>query len=461
MRRFLSCLALLALVGCADPALVDCIDSTPVEPDDLPTDLWKRKGGEDWPCFLGPRGDSTSAEKGLIAPWPKAGPKILWEKKIGIGYSMPTVSRGRLFLFDRIRHLCRLRAFNAETGDSLWEFTYRTAYVDMYGYNGGPRCSPVVDGNRVYIYGPEGMLHCLRGSTGKLLWKVDTVADFGVVQNFFGVGSTPVIKGGLLLTMVGGSPPGTMGPALDQKNNGTALVAFDKLTGKVKYKTGDDLASYASPVLATINKRRWCFLFARNGLLALEPATGKVDFHYPWRADLLESVNASNPVVVGNRVLISECYGVGSTLLEVKPGGYKVVWSDKGKGRKKSLMTHWMTPVHVNGYVYGSSARHKPDAELRCVEFATGKVMWSKPGLTRASLLLVDGHFVCLGENGELRLLKVNPKKYEEVSSATLEDDKGNALLKEPCWAAPIISHGLMWVRGEGRLVCLEVLKGK
>src|SRR5262249_30497888 len=162
-------------------------------------------------------------------------------------------------------------------------------------------------------------------------------------------------------------------------------------------------------------KRRWCFLFARGGLLALEPSTGKVDFHYPWRAKDFESVNASNPVVVGNRVLLTEGYGAGSALLEGRPGGYKVVWTDAGKGRRKSLECHWMTPIQVGGYVYGSSGRHPRDAELRCVELATGKVMWREPGLTRCSLLLVDNHFVCLGEEGTLRLLRVNPKKYDEV----------------------------------------------
>jgi outer membrane protein assembly factor BamB len=165
--------------------------------------------------------------------------------------------------------------------------------------------------------------------------------------------------------------------------------------------------------------------------------------------------------VVGERVFISECYQVGGALLDIKPGGgFKEVWTDKEKGRKKSLATHWMTPIHVDGYVYGSSGRHQNEAELRCVELATGKVMWSEPGLTRASLLLVDGHFVCLGEDGTLLLLKVNPKKYEEVSRATLLDG-ATPMLKEPCWAAPILSHGLLWVRGEDRLVCLEVMKAK
>jgi hypothetical protein len=227
------------------------------------------------------------------------------------------------------------------------------------------------------------------------------------------------------------------------------------------------LASYAGPVLATLGERRWCFVFARGGLVGLDPATGKVDFHFPWRSRELESVNASNPVVVGKRVFISETYGPGSALLEVGPGACKEVWTDGDKGiRDKSMQCHWNTPIHVGGYLYGCSGRHLNNAELRCIELATGKVKWRKRGLTRTSLLLVDNHFICLGEDGILRLLKVNPEKYEEVSSVELKrldangkpDPQGEPLLKEPCWAAPILSHGLLYVRGADRLVCLELI---
>jgi outer membrane protein assembly factor BamB len=161
--------------------------------------------------------------------------------------------------------------------------------------------------------------------------------------------------------------------------------------------------------------------------------------------------------VAGDLVLISECYGVGSSVLKVKPGGYEVVWSD-GRKRDRSLMTHWNTPIHVDGYVYGSSGRHTQEAELRCIELATGKVQWSQPRLTRSSLLYADGHFVCLGEDGALRLLKANPKQYEEVWKLVLRTPEGEPLLKYPAWAAPILSHGLLYVRGKDRLVCLELI---
>src|SRR5262249_55102080 len=161
--------------------------------------------------------------------------------------------------------------------------------------------------DRVYAYGAEGVLHCLRVADGKPLWKVDTAAEFNVIQNFFGVGSTPVVEGDLLIAQVGGSPKGSNPEEFTKlKGNGSGIVAFDKYTGKIRYRISDELASYSSPVLATINGRRWCFVLARGGLVGFEPASGKVDFHFPWRADSLESVNASNPVVVGDHVFISE-----------------------------------------------------------------------------------------------------------------------------------------------------------
>ena len=472
--RWVLCLGCVLLAGCGPAseqtvALADDRDErVKAGPDDRPPpDLRTRKSGHDWPCFLGPTGNSVSTEKGIRTAWPVAGPRLVWERSIGIGYAMPSIARGRLFLFDRVRNRNRLRCWKAENAEPLWLFEYPTNYRDMYGYNGGPRCCPVVDGDRVYLFGPEGMLHCVRARDGKLVWKIDTRAEFGVIQNFFGVGSTPVVDGDLLLVQVGGSPKGSENVTFeDLKGNGTGLVAFDKYTGKVKYRATSELASYAAPVLATIGKRRWCFLFARGGLVGLNPASGKVDFHFPWRSNLLESVNASSPVVVGNRVLIGECYGVGSAVLDVKPGGYKEVWTDRDKGRRKSLMPHWMTPIHVDGYVYGSSGRHKEEAQLRCIELATGKVMWKEPNLTRCSLLLVDGHLVCLGEDGWLRLLKVNPKKYEERASVQLRqagkdgkpDPDALPLLAEPCWAAPLLANGLLYVRGRDRLVCLELI---
>jgi outer membrane protein assembly factor BamB len=421
----------------APPPAVEAA-APPTEATTVP-DLRTRKTGSDWPCFLGPAGTSVSTEKGILTPWPREGLRIVWQMRTGNGYGMPAISLGRLFQFDRHGDQARLTCLKSETGEFLWKFEYPTKYEDAFGYSNGPRCCPVVDGDRVYIHGAEGMLHCLRVTDGKLLWTVDTHA----------------------VVHVGGSPrTNEVVPFMELKGNGSGLVAFEKLTGKVRYRVSDELASYASPTLATIHGRPWGFVFARGGLLGFEPATGKIDFHFPWRARVLESVNASNPVVVGDRVLITEAYGPGSALLRVKPGGHEVLWTDADKGRDKSLQCHWNTPIHHEGYVYGSSARYPNHAELRCVELESGRVMWRERGLNLASLFMVDGHFLCLTEEGLLLLLRVTPKEYQEVSRLELTE-RGRPLLEYPCWAAPILAQGLLYVRGKDRLVCLELIPRK
>lgn len=419
-------------------------------------DLGTRQEGVDWPCFLGPNRDGTSPETGIR--WPKEGPRLVWQRPLGEGFGTCSIARGRLFQFDRHGDKARLTCMKSETGEELWRFETAMDYQDGYGDNNGPRCVPVVDDDRVYTFGPEGRLHCVSAVDGKLLWRKDTSADFGVVPNFFGVGSTPIVEGELLIAHIGGSPPGS--PLLtsgELRGNGSGIVAFDKRTGAVKYKITDELASYASPVTATIGGRRWGFVFARGGLVGFEPATGKVDFHFPWRAPAITTVTIANPVVVGDRVFVSEAYSVGSAVLKVRPGGYDVAWQD-GRKRDRAFSAYWNTPIHADGHLYGSSGMQGAAAELRSIEFATGTVKWSVPGLTQCALLHVDGHFVSLSEEGSLRLVKVNPAKYEEVAQLDLKGDDGRPLLRYPVRAAPVLSHGLLYVRGADRLVCLELI---
>lgn len=427
--------------------------------DTEPPSLWTRQGGSDWGQFLGPTGDGKSSEQGITTEWPEAGLPIVWQRQLGEGYAPPSVAAGRLFIFDRTGDNARLTCVHAETGEQLWQFTYPTDYTDQYGYDGGPRCQPIVDEDRVYILGPDGMLHCLTVADGKPVWKLNVNEKFGVVENFFGVGAAPVIEGDLLIMQVGGSPPGSP-PTIsgEVKGNGSGIVAFNKRTGEVVYKITDELASYSTPTLATIDGRRWCFVFARGGLVGFNPADGKVDFHYPWRADTVESVNAASPVVIGDLVFISECYDVGSSLLKVRPGGYDVVWKDAERGRP-NMATHWNTPIHIDGYLYGSSGRHSGGAELRCIEVKTGKIMWSVPRLTRSQLTYIAGHFIVLTEFGQLFLIRPNAAKFEPVAAWLPVDDAGKELLEYPAWAAPVVSYGLMYVRGKDRLLCVELRK--
>jgi len=438
--------------------------------------LTKPVVGEDWPRFLGPRADGTSTETNLIDNWGANGPPLVWEKTVGTGYSAPSVAKGLLVLHHRLKDEEIVEAFRASDGSPMWKYAYPTRFVDPYGYNNGPRGTPLLTSNRCYTFGAEGKLVCLDLETGKLVWERDTAKDWQIPEAFFGVGSTPILEGDRLIVMVGGQP-----------NSG--VVAFDSATGKTLWESvgeknwkgqpmigwpgerkvewrhplNDKQASYATPVAAAVNGERQVFCLMRQGLVSLNPTNGQVNFSYWFRAQVNDSVNAANPVVSGDAVLISAAYyRVGAALLKVLPSNKAVepVW------RGLSLEIHWTTPILHDGYVYAFSGRNEPDARFRCVEFKTGKVMWEldqswrpygappdKYG--RGAAILADGKLIVLGEAGLLGLFRVNPQKGEELARYQVPQ------LKYPCWAAPILSEGRVYLRSESRLLCYDFAKTK
>ena len=212
----------------------------------------------------------------------------------------------------------------------------------------------------------------------------------------------------------------------------------------------------------------------RDRFLVVDPATGGVRADFRWRASELFSVVAASPVAAGSEILLSETYGPGSVLLTVTAAGLQAVRQDPAGSRPaRSLKSHWATPVLHDGHLYGSSGRNAGDAVLVCADWKTGEIRWSEAGLGRSSLVWADGHLIVLGEFGDLVLVKATPDDYVEVSRTRLvaamtdtqnttpatDTQEGNfELLVAPCWAAPVIAHGYLYVRGQGRLVCLDLL---
>ncbi len=457
----LVCLLLAHCAGCGREEAASA--QPPLQPAPV-----TRSAGEDWPSFLGPRGDGTSAEQPIAPDRWQPIPPVVWTLPVGVSYGAPTIVEGRLFLYERIGDVEQLTCYESETGRQLWKWGTEVKYDDMFGYNNGPRCSPIVDGNLVYLYGVTGKLSCVDIQTGQLKWTKELNQDYAVVPNFFGVASNPCIFENLLLVMVGGSTPETSHLPTERlaqvKPNGTAVVAFDKLTGEEIYRVGNGLASYSSLVVKTIDGQPTGLAFLRDSLLAWDPVSGQQVFDFPWRADMLESVNAALPVVDGKRVLISEAYEVGSALLEIEQGQPTVVWKDGGPRSSCRFRAHWSTPVAIDGYLYGCSGRNGPDTDFRCVRLSDGEVMWTDRNRDRqrSSVLQADGHLIVLGENGLLELIRPNPEKIEVLASADLanilDPRTGEGLLEYPCWAAPVLSHGLLYVRGNRSLVCLDLI---
>lgn len=442
--------------------------------------------GEDWPWFLGPKHTGESGETQLKPDWTEKQPPVLWKQPIGTGYSAPSLLGDRLVVHHRQGESeiisCRSRADGAE----LWKYEYASAFEDPYGYNNGPRCSPVLTEDACFTLGAEGRLVCVSMKDGKLRWEVDLRKNFQLPEWFFGMGCSPLLDGDQLIVLVGGQPD-------------SGVVSFDRSTGKVLWQsvgkstwdgtttpegdtyqwTGDEMVvSYSSPVIAEIHGQRHLLCLMRQGLVSLNPKTGQKNFSFWFRSRVHESVNAARPIVIGDQIFLSAAYQVGSVLLKVAADGQSVTetWSDR-----RNMLAHWSTPIHVDGFIYGFTGRHENEGELRCVRLSDGAVIWGTSGFEgdlnnlrvnrsngkvfnvetgaeipypffgRGSLTRIGDRFLVLGERGTLAVIDVNSERYQERGRFSL-DEIGN-----PAWVAPVVSGGHMFLRSENWLLCVDL----
>lgn len=389
--------------------------------------------GADWPIFLGPNQTATSRETGLVEEWGSDGPSLVWERRIGEGYGAPVVANQRLIMFHRVENEEVIESVDATNGEYVfWTHKYPTAYVDQYGYNGGPRSSPTVVGDRIYTYGAEGALTCVDFASGERMWQRLVKDEHNVPQGFFGAGTAPVVEDGLVLLNAGGP-------------NGAGLMAFDAKTGETVWKTSNDEASYSTPIVRTVRGERLAIFHTADGLLVVEPGTGAERYRYPFRSKVYESAIAATPVLVDDIVFLSATYKVGAVALRLAPDGLEEVWRDPD-----AMQNHWATSVYHQGYLYGVDGRHERGSNFRCIEFETGKIVWTADkGLGRGSFVMADGRLIAIGERGDLALIDVSPRAYIERCRVRV--------MRHPVWTPPILSHGLVYLRNQRGVKCFDL----
>jgi outer membrane protein assembly factor BamB len=442
--------------------------------------------GEDWPWFLGPKHTGESSETNLNLDWSQAPPPVVWKQSIGTGYSAPSVRGEKSVVHHRVGEEEVVSCRSVKDGNELWKYSYASKFEDPYGYNNGPRCSPILTAERCYSLGAEGMLACVSIADGQLIWSKDLRKEFSLPEWFFGVGCSPILDGKKLIVLVGGQP--NSGVVAFNADSGDVLwqaVGKETWNGAkteegASYKwTGDEMVvSYASPVIESINGKRHLLCLVRQGLVSLDPEDGSLNFSYWFRARVHESVNAACPLVIDDQIFLSAAYQVGSALLKVNPDGksFTEVWRDK-----RNLLTHWSTPIHVDGFIYGFSGRHENEGELRCLKVSDGKVAWANTGFDgdlsqlardrttgsiveattgkvipypffgRGSKILVGKRFIVLGERGTISVVDVNNEKFIEHGRFSLPE------IDYPAWAAPVLSNGRLYLRSEKWLVSIDL----
>jgi outer membrane protein assembly factor BamB len=349
------------------------------------------------------------------------------------------VANHKLLLFHRRLDREVVDCLDARTGSPIWSFTYPTGYQDEFGFDDGPRATPSIAAGRVYTFGAEGRLHCLDLGTGKKLWGVDVKSEFQAANGFFGMACSPLVEGDAVLLNVGGA-------------KGAGLVAFDNTNGKLLWKATDDEASYSSPVAATISGHRYALFFTRGGFVAADPVSGDIRFQYPWRSRNGTSVNAATPLVLGDTIFLSACYGTGAILLRLREHGVEKIWSGDGL-----LSNHYATSVEHNGFLYGIHGRadpgFSPRAKLRCADLKTRTVRWETDSIGAATVTLAAGRLLILTEKGELVDAAANPAGFQPRGRAQI--------LPSEVRAFPAMAEGFFYARSKDQLVGLDLRKVK
>lgn len=391
----------------------------------------------DWPQFLGPTRDGVYTGPPIAAAWPAGGPRKVWQRQVGQGFSGPVVAGTRLILFHRVAHEERVEALDARSGATQWTHAYPTAYRDDFGFDEGPRAVPVVADGRVYTFGAEGRLTALDLATGRVLWSNDT-RRFGVAKGFFGAAGSPLVEDGRVIANIGGTRAG--------RNAG--IVAFNADTGEVLWTATDHDASYSSPVGAAFDGQRTAVFLTRQGLVGVNPANGSILFERMWRSRSASSVNAASPLIIGNLIFVSATYETGAAVFRVQGNQLTQLWASDDV-----LSNHYATSVYRNGYLYGFHGRQEFTPSFRAVEFKTGAVKWSVDGFHAGTVTLAGDRLLILRETGELVMAPATPDGYRPIAQARI--------LPPTLRSYPALADGFLYVRNNDTrndtLICLDL----
>jgi outer membrane protein assembly factor BamB len=384
----------------------------------------------DWPGYRGPMGDGITSDT-IITHWPTTGPKVLWSVPLGEAFGSFAVSGDKAYVFAKEgddSEACS--ALDARTGKTLWTTKIDKTIHDTSGGD-GPRSTPAIDGDKVYVLGTYLKLFCLNAADGKVVWSHDLKAEFGGKEPGWGNATSPLVEGDLVIVGAGG--------------RGQSIIGFKKDSGEVAWKGLDENITHATATPATIEGVKQDIFFMESGLVSIAPETGAVLWKQPFKYN---TSTAASPVVEKNIVYCSAGYGVGAGAYRIAKAGDKFnstqIWRLEGGD-----MNHWSTPVIHDGFVYGLFGfKEFGKMPLKCIELATGRERWSKPGFGQGGLVMVGNNLLVQGDAGQLLLVEATPTAYHPLGMAHPLGGK--------CWTMPVVADGKIFTRSTTQGVCLD-----
>lgn len=427
------------------PASIACAAALVLSVSNLPVTA------ADWPQWRGPTRDGHWSETGLVTRFSKPQLDLLWKAEIGSGYSGPTVADGRVYVSDRVvtpGQSERVHCFDAATGAKVWTHEYRCEYRGV-NYDAGPRASVLVHDGRAYALGAMGDLHCFDAARGNVHWRKELVTEYAVEVPIWGLSASPLIEGNLLIAQVGGK--------------GATLVAWDRITGKERWRALDDPPSYSAPIAIDQAGRRVVVVYTGASVAGVDAGSGEILWKHPFPARKM-IIGIATPVVQGDLLFLTNFFD-GSLLLRLGKNSPTVeqVWKRAGEDERNTDALHSIisTPFMRDGYIFGVDSY----GELRCLDAANGDRVWeSRDAVPRARWATI--HFVENGDNvwmfnerGELIIARLSREGYQELSRAKLIEPTLEQLRERDgvCWSHPAFADRCVFARNDKELVCASL----
>jgi outer membrane protein assembly factor BamB len=390
---------------------------------------------KDWPQWRGENRDDLSTETGLLKSWPDKGPEKVWMREdVGLGYSGPSISGGKIFIMGLFDDQEKLIALDEKTGKTLWKSNIGGHYENNWG--DGPRATPTVDGANIYAMGAKGDLVCVTAKDGKEIWRKSMTADLGGSVPGWGYCESVLVDDDQVIC----SPGGKKG----------AIAALNKKTGDVIWRSTDvhDGAQYSSPIAIEHNGKRQYVQLFMNTLVGVDAKTGATLWSSEWDG---RTAVIPTPIYADGHVYITSGYGVGSKL--VKLGGAE----PDDVYKTKTMKNHHGGVIKVGDYVYG----HSDGGGWTCQNFMTGEEVWSNnDDLKKGAIAYADGMFYCLNEDdGTVALIEASPKEWIEKGRFKIEPQSEKRKKAGRIWMHPVIANGKLYLRDQEKFFCYDVKK--
>lgn len=386
----------------------------------------------DWPQILGPGRDGHTDDE-AITVWDSA-PQIRWKVACGAGYAGVAVVGQRVFLWHRIGREELLDCLDRQDGKRFWRASFEAVYRGGVDADQGPRCVPVVNGPRVFVYGAAGDLHAVNFADGKPIWTRKLRSEYDAQDGYFGAGSTPIVIGDTLVAAIGG-------------RNGRGVVALDVVDGKTRWTATDEDAAYASPVVMRIDSQPVVVAVMGLNTVALDLTSGKLvrRFDFGRRGPV---VNAATPLVDGSRLFVTASYGIGCRMVDLSDDPPTDIWQSR-----EVISSQYASPVRSGDHLYAITGREDVgDAGLLCVRWADGKTTWTQPAFGTGHLIVSGDRILAQQTDGRLDLFAADPTAYKQLATADLPPGTYRSL--------PAYSGGTLFCRRtisptEGELIAL------